>query len=150
MQSLHLPAHLVCVGLWLGCVLTEVAFERTLAGKGPATAELLADLHWRVDAWIELPVLCAVLVSGALLLQHATISALLVLKLVAAGLAMISNLACACLVWRRACAARTGDWARFAALDLWQHRLGALVLLGILVALGLAPLVLAVGFGMLA
>ena len=36
MKNLILTAHLLCAGLWLGCVLTEVLFERALLGQGRA------------------------------------------------------------------------------------------------------------------
>ena len=41
------------------------------------------------------------------------------------------------LVFQHAKAAESEDWARFEALDHAQHRWGAVVLVGILLALGL-------------
>ena len=52
MKSVLLTCHLLSVGLWLGCVLTEALFERALLGQGPQAELTLAKLHWRVDQWI--------------------------------------------------------------------------------------------------
>jgi len=50
-----LTLHVLFAGLWLGCVVTEVLFERTLLHRGRETERLLARLHLRVDLWVELP-----------------------------------------------------------------------------------------------
>ncbi len=52
-MSVWLIIHLLVAGLWLGCVLVEVAFERALVAQGQW--RLLARLHDRVDRWVELP-----------------------------------------------------------------------------------------------
>lgn len=61
-----LVAHLLLVGIWLGCVLTEALFERALLCKGRAHALILVGLHKRVDLIVELPALLGML--GALAL----------------------------------------------------------------------------------
>jgi hypothetical protein len=48
---------------------------------------------------------------------------------------MAANLYCVWLVFRRRDAAVAGDWSRFEALDHLQHTFGAVVLIGVLVAL---------------
>src|SRR6266568_5063043 len=45
MKSLQLPLHLVSIGLWLGCILTEALFERTLLGRGREQELLLAGIQ---------------------------------------------------------------------------------------------------------
>jgi Na+-translocating ferredoxin:NAD+ oxidoreductase RnfE subunit len=131
-----LPLHLLCIGLWLGCVLTEALFERALLGQGRAQELLLADLHKRVDAWIEIPVFVAVVVTGGLMLTQATPSFWLSTKVALGLLAVLANGVCVGLVFARANAAHVGDWERFDRLDHVQHKLGAVVLLAILGALG--------------
>ena len=136
MPSFLLLIHLVAVGVWLGCVLTEALFERALLGQGRAYERLLADLHLKVDQWVEVPVLLAVLLTGGLMVRSAAWDALLVLKVGLGLLAVVANAVCVGLVWRRAQAARAGQWVLFEAIDRWQHRLGAVVLLSMLGALG--------------
>ncbi|MEJ6004553.1 hypothetical protein WG899_03265 [Paucibacter sp. AS339] len=136
MTRAWLFVHLLMVGLWLGCVLTEALFERALLGRGSAAELWLARLHWRVDLCIEIPAFCGVLLSGAVLLQQAPAGPWLWLKLGFAGLAIAANLFCVGLVWRRLKQAEIGDAAGFARTDHLQHRVGAVVLLALLAAMG--------------
>lgn len=135
------PLHAVLAGLWLGCVLTEALFERALLPQGTSARLTLARLHRRVDLWVELPVLLATVGTGLWLAlttaAGGTWPLALWLKLAAGALAALANAVCVWIVLRRATAAERGDWASFEQLDHWQHRLGAVVLLGVLAALGL-------------
>lgn len=128
--------HVLGAGVWLGCVLTEVAFERALSGQGPDMDKRLAHLHWRVDVWIEGPALVLVGLTGGVLWSAARGDAALLVMATAGGTAIVANLRCMHLVWQRDRAAQAGDPERFADLDWLQHRWGAGVLLGLLVAAG--------------
>lgn len=130
-----LPLHLLAVGLWLGCVLTEVAFERALLGKGRAQEALLADLHRRVDVVIEVPAFMLVLGTGILMWPNTPGGALLYAKIGFGVLAIAANVYCVWLVLRRAKAAHDGRWDDFARIDRQQHRYGAVVLVAMLVAI---------------
>lgn len=132
-----LVVHLLLVGIWLGCVLTEALFERALLGKGRAHELILVGLHKRVDLLVELPALLGVLATGIVLLFSAGASPILQTKIAFGLLAILANLYCVWLVFRRARAATRGDWSQFEVLDHLQHKWGAVVLVGILVALGL-------------
>ncbi|TXT39705.1 MAG: lipoprotein [Comamonadaceae bacterium] len=127
--------HLLFIGLWLGCVLTEALFERALLGQGRAHELLLADLHKRVDVWVEIPAFVAVLVTGGMLLAQAAPSHWLYTKVAFGLLAVLTNGVCVGLVFARAKAAHRGNWEHFDRLDSLQHKLGAVVLLALLVAL---------------
>ncbi|MBI5259063.1 MAG: hypothetical protein HY855_21340 [Burkholderiales bacterium] len=139
MHTGWLILHLLCVGAWLGCVLTEALFEREMLAQGPAAHRALADLHWRVDRWVELPSFCGVLLSGVVMAHaRAPADGWLLAKMAAGLLAVGLNLWCVRLVWRRRAQAQAGDAAGFARTDAAQHRWGAGVLLGLLAALLLA------------
>lgn len=137
MNKLLLVIHLLFGGIWLGCVLTEALFERALLGKGRAQELILVALHKRVDLFVEIPAFLIVLVTGGLLLAGASPGSALQVKIAFAVLAIAANVYCVWLVFRRARAAESGDWETFTALDHLQHKLGAVVLLGILTALGI-------------
>jgi hypothetical protein len=130
-----LPLHLACVGIWLGCVLTEALFERALLGQGRAQELILVTLHKRVDLVVEIPAFVAVLLTGSLMLAAAPASALLSAKIGLGLLAIAANIYCVWLVFRRAQAAESGQWTEFARLDHLQHKFGAVVLLAIVAAL---------------
>lgn len=131
-----LLVHLICVGIWLGCILTEALFERALLGQGRQQEKILVGLHQRVDLFVEIPAFVLVLVTGALMLSRVTPSMLLHIKVGLGLLAILANAYCVGLVFRRAKAARTGHWSDFERLDHLQHKWGAVVLLALLGALG--------------
>lgn len=135
-RAMLLLLHLLFVGVWLGCVLTEALFERALLGRGRAHELLLADLHKRVDAWVEIPAFVAVVVTGCVLLIQAAPSFWLYAKVALGLLAVLTNGVCVGLVFARASAAHAGNGQRFDQLDHLQHKLGAVVLLALLGALG--------------
>lgn len=137
MNSFLLPLHLVFVGLWLGCVLTEALFERALLGQGRDKELILTRLHKRVDLFVEIPAFALVVTTGVFLLAGAPKSALFHLKLGCAFVAVVTNIYCVYLVFKRDRLARSGDWLAFEAADHLQHKMGAVVLLCILGALGL-------------
>lgn len=137
MRALLLPLHLTFVGLWLGCVLTEALFERALLGHGRDKELILSALHRRVDLFIEIPAFVLVLATGGLLLAGAQPSGRLHAKLGLALLAVAANVYCVYLVFKRHRLALQGDWQGFEKADHLQHKIGAVVLLGILGALGL-------------
>lgn len=129
--------HMVFAGIWLGCVLTEALFERALLKTGRPNERILADLHKRVDMFIEIPAIAGVVVTGLLMLGEVAQSLTLQLKIAAGLVAIAANAYCVYLVFARARAAKAEDWDRFDRLDHRQHQFGAVVLLGILAALGL-------------
>lgn len=137
MPSILLPLHLTFVGLWLGCVFTEAMFERALLGHGRSNEMLVASLHKRVDVWVELPALMGVLLTGWWMLEPTAMSTLFYTKLGFAYTALAANLFCVHLVFKRHLLARQGHWHAFAKVDRLQHKVGAVVLLGILGALAL-------------
>ncbi len=138
MYSSLVLVHLLFVGIWLGCVLTEALFERALLGQGPAQELLLAKLHQKVDLWVEIPAFTLVLLSGAALLSSAgarQVDWAFGAKLFFGLLALGANAYCVRLVWRRAAHAAAGEWEAFQTIDQQQHRWGAVVLISMLLAL---------------
>lgn len=137
MKSFLLSIHLTFVGIWLGCVLTEALFERALLGKGSEQELILAALHKRVDIFVEIPAILMVFLTGCLMYTTASQSPSLGAKIGFGLFAMIANLYCAWLVFRRSSHAASDDWVAFRRVDYLQHKIGAIVLLGILLALGI-------------
>ena len=136
MKSLLISLHALLAALWLGCILTEALFERALLTQGPDSRTTLAKLHVRVDQWIELPALLGVLVTGTLMVTqpHATGPAFTTM-LWAGMVGILANLVCVRLVFQRRDAALANQWQRFERLDHLQHQVGAVVLVGVVVAL---------------
>lgn len=132
-SSLLYPVHLLCVGLWAGCVATEVWFERRLAAA--CLRGELAGLHRRVDLWVELPAVLLVAGSGLALWSGRPVSGLPALKLWLGLLAVLANLWCIKVVVLRDRAWQAGRLAEHDRLDRQQHRLGTVVVLGLAGAL---------------
>lgn len=137
MKTLLLPTHLLSVGLWLGCVLTEAIFERALLGQGRDKELTLSRLHQRVDVFVEIPAFMVVLITGGAMLSSVGTSALLQAKIGFALMAILVNVYCVYLVFRRARCAARHQWAQFESIDRKQHQFGAVVVIGILMALAL-------------
>jgi hypothetical protein len=130
--------HALLVGAWIVTVLIEKLFERALLGQGRDKELLLARLHWKVDKLVELPLLLAVVASGAKLLQGVSLDGLVRAKLACAMLAVFANLYCIWLVRLRLRMAEAGAWDLFAMIDRRQHVVGGIVLAGLLGAAGLS------------
>lgn len=137
MKSILLALHLVFVGLWLGCVLTEALFERALLGQGRPQELLLSNLHKRVDLFIEIPAFMLVLMTGGMLWHQAQPGMLLHIKVGFGLLAILANAYCVHLVFKRHRLAVNGLWSAFEKTDHLQHKIGAVVLIAMLVALGI-------------
>lgn len=129
--------HILFVGIWVGCVLTEALFERALLHKGRDKEKILADLHWKVDLFIEIPAFIIVAISGIFLIQSNFIQPIIIAKIIAGLIAILINIFCVKLVYDRKIAASHEDWQKFEKLDKIQHKAGALVLFFQLLAIGL-------------
>ncbi|MBQ0961284.1 hypothetical protein KAK06_20170 [Ideonella sp. 4Y11] len=128
--------HAVSASAWLGCVLTELVLEKGLDRPGDHARR--AELHWRIDCWVELPLVALTTVAGVAAWAGSWTDPALVLMAVAGGGAVMANGVCSVWVWRRWQAARLGNSEAHAHADAWQHRWGALVALGLALALGAA------------
>ena len=95
MEPFHI-AHLVALSVWLGVVITEVLFE--FAGSDAESLRAAARFHYNVDKFGELPILLAILVTGAILAVRAW--PMTPLHLIKIGASLIA-LGCAfvCTLW---------------------------------------------------
>jgi hypothetical protein len=98
MDALHIW-HLILLSLWAGIVMAELVVE--LVGWQGHEAGAAA-MHYWIDLLLELPVLGAILTTGALLAWRAwPLSRLHWLKIGAGLVAIGANLYCVILVVRR-------------------------------------------------
>lgn len=141
-MAIALFLHLFCIAAWTGCILVEALYEHSIDGS-PAMRRFVSELHWRTDKFIEIPAFLGVLLSGGAMIHSAPMTSLLWAKVVLGLLAIAANAACVWLVVRRLAAARRSDFHTWQRLDYWQHKLGAVVLLTLLAALGIGVSVLA-------
>lgn len=99
MEPIHV-AHLMFLGMWLGVVVTEALFE--FSGSDAESLRAAARFHYTVDMFAELPILAAVLITGAILTVHAwPLTPLHFVKIAASLVAVGSNLICAVWVVQR-------------------------------------------------
>ncbi len=95
-MNLHL-LHLVSVAAWLGVIGAELVLE-LLPLRRPELQPATAVFHYYIDLCIELPLLLAILGTGALLLVDSRIDARMAIKLAGAAVALGANLACMVVV----------------------------------------------------
>lgn len=99
MEPFHV-AHLVALSVWLGVVISEVLFE--FAGSDAASLRAAARFHYNVDKFGELPILLAILVSGAILTVRAwPMTPLHLVKIGASLIAMSCAFVCTLWVFER-------------------------------------------------
>jgi len=108
-------AHLIALGFWGGTVLVELTFE--FGGmREKLDREGVAWLHSRVDRFIELPLLFAVVLTGALLWRRTGFDTSLLPKIACGLAAVLINVACYAVVERRAAKGWTPRDTRFVFL----------------------------------
>lgn len=71
------------------------------AKSDPELRPVVAQLHYKIDLWIEIPLLCGVLATGGLLLDFDRISGVYAIKLAAGLLAILVNFLCVIPVVKR-------------------------------------------------
>jgi hypothetical protein len=137
MRTTLLSLHLLFAGIWIGCVLTEALFERVLLAGDRAAHLTLSSLHVRVDKYVEIPMIVGVLLTGAVLWSQGHRAGASFHLMAGAGLvAIAANLHCVGIVFKRHRAALAGNWPEFDRLDHLQHKVGGVVLAGLVVAVG--------------
>ena len=103
--------HLIFLGFWGGLVLVEMILEFSLK-KDLVQKHLMAQLHYRIDLYAEVPILIAVLVSGMLLLNFDRFSSSIYTAKVITGLCpVVINILCVIPVVCRKRASDRGDIA---------------------------------------
>jgi hypothetical protein len=86
--------------MWLGVVITEVLFEFT--ASDPESLRAAARFHYTVDAFGELPILLAVVVTGTVLLVRAwPLTPLHLIKIALSLAAVAANVVCTLWVFQR-------------------------------------------------
>ncbi|WP_095144274.1 hypothetical protein [Pseudomonas sp. Irchel s3b6] len=144
LKLLLLFLHLLFVATWLGCILVEAVYEHAIEPSA-SMREFIAQLHWTTDKYIEVPAIVGVLLSGGWLLSLTAITPLLLMKIGFGLLAVLFNMFCVVLVIKRMTAVRKRDFQRYEKLDRLQHKFGAVVLFGVVVALGIGGYLFAQG-----
>jgi len=115
--------HLLAIGIWVGCVATEVVIELSLAQRVPQQSGL-AYLHAQIDRFVELPVIVVALFTGLCLLSGVNWDRLLMIKVLIGAAAVILNSVAAFTVQRRWDCLRLGDMEGYARFHRWHERVG--------------------------
>jgi putative copper export protein len=137
MKTILLALHLIFIGVWLGCIVTEALFERALLGKGTTQKAILGALHKKVDIFVEIPAFMLVLITGIMMISAAPESPLFLTKIGFGMLAILANIYCVWIVFKRSKHASEADWDAFKRVDHILHKVGAIIPIGILIALGI-------------
>ncbi|KVQ34581.1 hypothetical protein [Burkholderia ubonensis] len=135
-MKLVLFLHLVFVAAWMSCVIVEGIFEHAI-DRSSEQRSFISNLHWATDKYVEIPAFTIVLVTGAILLAHRTPTPLLLTKVAFGTLAIALNAVCVWIVVRRRHYAARDDHAAWERIDRVQHKLGGIVAIAMLAALGI-------------
>ena len=129
-----LQIHIVAASAWIGLIAAEVAIE--LLAKDDTTRRFVAQAHKRIDVFFEGPLVTMVLLTGCVLLYRLWPDAtpLLLIKVAAGTIAVVSNVICIHWVLSRARAKDDAEFYKYAKKVSWT---GYTIPFGLL-ALGLA------------
>lgn len=96
-----LLAHLIFIGLWGGCVAVEMVME--FWGRAePARKHQVAQLHFLIDLYVEVPILIMVLISGVALFDADNlIFPTYKIKIIASLIPVLINIYCLVPIIRR-------------------------------------------------
>ncbi len=133
-MTLLLFIHLLAIGIWTGCVATEVVCElgqKTLSFKD----RTIASLHWNIDKFVELPAIGFAFITGVLMLQHAPNDPVLTLKIIAGITAVCLNLLASFFIYKRYQCFIKNDEAGYVKYDILHDRVGVGCVLSITTAI---------------
>ncbi len=102
--------HILLVGAWMGCIAVEALLENAPKKILPLR-EIIPQLHYKIDKFVELPLVLGVLVTGSLLLDLERLSGIDLVKVFSGLAAVLANLACWFPVKNRKIALDRGDKA---------------------------------------
>ncbi|AJY32952.1 putative membrane protein [Burkholderia thailandensis 34] len=143
-MKLVLFLHLIFVAAWMSCVIVEGIFEHAI-DRSPEQRAFISKLHWSTDKYVEIPAFTIVLITGVILLAHRAPTPLLLTKVAFGTLAIALNAVCVWIVIRRTRYAARNDYAAWERIDRLQHKLGGVVAISMLVALGIGGYLFAGG-----
>lgn len=122
-MSVMLFIHVLTIGVWAGCVFTEVVLEVVLE-KQPPESSHLARLHALIDRYVEIPAIIVVAATGVVLLQSAQWDTLLEVKVALGVTAVVLNSIAALTVQRRYQCLQSGNMSGYQYWNLWHERIG--------------------------
>ncbi len=133
-MTLTLFIHLMAIGIWAGCVATEVVCE--LEQKHVKFKDsYIASLHWSIDKFVEIPAIFITGITGCLMLNDVVFDSLLTIKVSAGILAIVFNLIASYSVYKRYKCLLADNEAGYLKYDLIHERIGVGCVLFILVAI---------------
>jgi len=122
-MSILLFLHLLGMGIWVGCVLTEIVLELALKHVPPEQSPL-ARLHVLVDRYVEIPAIILVATTGVLMLQSTSWDSLLMIKVGLGVAAVLLNSAAAWCVHQRYSSLQHTTMSGYHFWDQWHERIG--------------------------
>jgi hypothetical protein len=114
-----LQIHIVAASAWMGLIAAEVVVE--LLAHDTVTRRFVAEAHKRIDVYFEAPLVGIVLLTGSVLFYRLWPGAtpLLIVKVVAGLIAVLSNIVCIRWVLQRARATDEGEFFELAKKVSW-------------------------------
>ena len=133
-MTLTLFIHLNAIGIWAGCVATEVVCE--LDQKQVKFKDsYIASLHWSIDKFVEIPAIVITAITGYLMLNNVVFDPLITIKVSAGILAVVFNLVASYSVYQRYRCLLADNEKGYLKYDLMHERIGVGCVLFILIAI---------------
>ncbi len=133
-MPLVLFIHLIAIGIWAGCVATEIVCE--IGQKNMAYKQsYIAKLHWEIDKYVEIPAILVCTITGVIMLQNVIWSPILITKVAAGVLAVLFNSIAAYTVYMRYHYFTKDNESGYIKYHKLHERIGIVCVLAIVVAL---------------
>lgn len=133
-MTLTLFIHLIAIGVWAGCVATEVVCE--LEQKHVKFNDsYIASLHWSIDKFVEIPAIIITGITGYLMLNDVVFDSIITIKISAGVLAVAFNLVASYTVYKRYKCLLADNEEGYLKYDLIHERIGVGCVFFILVAI---------------
>ena len=133
-MELTLFIHLMAIGIWAGCVATEIVCELTQKHNQNGD-QFVARLHWNIDKFVEIPAILMALVTGALLLETAPSDPVITIKIISGIAAVCLNTIASFTVYKRYKCYLENDMEGYNKFDLLHERVGVGCVLTISIAI---------------
>lgn len=129
-----LAFHVVAIGIWIGCILTEGVMEAS-RDNSLAHHKAIANIHTKIDKFIEGPALVAVLITGVILFGQGDQPQMIKIKAAIGLLAIALNAVCIYLIRKRDRLFVAGDDEQAIKAGKLQDAVGGLMILCIITAI---------------
>ena len=129
-----LTLHIMAIGIWVGCILTEGVMEASRE-KDLQHHKSISSMHTKIDLFVEGPALIVLFVTGLIMFTQGDQPNIIRVKAIIGMVAIALNCVCFYLIAKRDRLFAAGDDEQAIKMAKVQDAVGGLMILCIIAAL---------------